>query len=201
MKPLNIDFVVRPRWRLPAAARSRAMLIALGGVAVLAAATLAWQVLGLERQIADTAQAISQVRHEVAAHTPAPRPPLLLSEAQVLAINGTIGQLNTPWPALLDAFESVASAEVALLQIEPDKHRRLVRGVAEARDHQGMLDYLAALGSAAPFARALVSKQEINDRDPNRPLRFTFEAMFDDATANGPGIDGAAPRERPQERR
>lgn len=171
MKPLNIDFVVRRPWQQPLATRSRAILIALGGVAVLAAAALAWQVLQLERQLAESAQAIARAGQEVAGHTPPPRPPLFLSAAQVLAINAAIGQLNTPWPALLDAFESVASADIALLQIEPDYRRRLVKGVAEAMNHQTMLDYLAALGAAAPFARALVIKQEINDKDPNRPDR------------------------------
>jgi hypothetical protein len=200
MKPLNIDFVVRPPWQQPLATRSRAILIALGGVAVLAAAALAWQVLQLERQLAESTQAIAgppgNCRPYAAAATAA-----VLSAAQVLAINGAIGQLNTPWPALLDAFESVASGDIALLQIEPDNRRRLVKGVAEAMDHQGMLDYLAALGAAAPFARALVSKQEINDKDPNRPLRFSFEALFDDTPGKGPASDRATPHARPRERR
>jgi hypothetical protein len=56
MKPLNIDFVVRPPWQQPLATRSRAILIALGGVAVLAAAALAWQALQLERQLAESAR-------------------------------------------------------------------------------------------------------------------------------------------------
>ncbi|MEF8723188.1 hypothetical protein E4Q23_05930 [Candidatus Accumulibacter phosphatis] len=201
MKPLNIDFVVRPPWQQPLATRSRAILIALGGVAVLAAAALAWQVLQLERQRAESAQAIVRAGREIAAHTPPPRPPLFLSAAQVLAVNGAIGQLNTPWPALLDAFESVARADIALLQIEPDNQRRLVKGVAEAMDHQTMLDYLAALGAAAPFSRALVSKQEINDKDPNRPLRFSFEALFDDTPGKGPASDRATPQARPRELR
>ena len=199
MQRVNIDFVVRPLWQQPLAVRSRAILIALAGVLVLAGAALAWQVLGLERQLAETAQAMALARRELAARTPPPRPPLHLSAAQVLAINAAIGQLNTPWPALLDGFESVASADIALLQIEPDNQRRLVKGVAEARDHQGMLDYLAALGAAAPFARALVSKQEINDRDPNRPLRFSFEALLDDG--DGPANNSAASHERRQEQR
>ena len=199
MKPMHVDFVVRPLWRQPVAARGRAILIALGAVAGVAAVALSWQVLHLERQIAETTQAIALARHEVAARTPPPRPPLLLSEAQVLAINGAIGQLNTPWPAMLDAFESVATAKVALLQIEPDNRRRLVKGVAEARDHQGMLDYLAALGSAAPFVRAVVSKQEINDRDPHRPLRFSFEALFDETSGDSATDNGAKNRAAPGE--
>ncbi|EXI79365.1 MAG: hypothetical protein AW10_02395 [Candidatus Accumulibacter appositus] len=199
MRRLSIDFVVRPLWHQPLAARSRAILIALAALLVFAGAALVWQALRLERQLAETTQAIAEAREEVAARTPLPRLPLHLSAAQVLAINAAIGQLNTPWPALLDAFESVVSADIALLQIEPDGRRHLVKGIAEARDYQGMLDYLAALGAAAPFARALVSKQEINDRDPNQPLRFSFEALFEDGAA--PAIDSVAPHERRREQR
>lgn len=195
MRRLNIDFVARPLWRLPVAARLRAILAVLGGLALSAAATLAWQAQQLDRQITESAQAVMLARQALLARTP-PRPPLRLSAVQVAAINGAIGQLNTPWPAMLDAFESVATAEIALLQIEPDNRRRLVKGVAEAKDHRGMLDYLAALGSVAPFARAVVTRQEISDRDPNRPLRFLFEALLDDGETTA-----TAPGGQPQERR
>ncbi|WP_291995071.1 hypothetical protein [Candidatus Accumulibacter sp. ACC003] len=185
MKPLHIDFVDRPPWRLPIAGRARTILIALATVVLLAGVALAWYALQLGRQVAETSQAIALARRELLTHTPPTPPPLRLSEAQVLAINAAIGQLNTPWPALLDGFESVASADVALLQIEPDKRRRLVKGVAEAKDHQRMLDYLAALGSAPPFARAMVTRQEINEKDANRPLRFMFEALLDEPAQEG----------------
>ena len=46
-----------------------------------------------------------------------------------------------------------------------------------------MLGYLALLGSTAPFAGAMVTRQEVNEKDPNRPLRFMFEARLDDSTA------------------
>jgi hypothetical protein len=180
MKPLHIDFVERPPGCLPVAAHRRAILIAFAFLAALAGAALTLQCLQLERQLDETSQAIAHMRQEIVARTPQPKPPLLLSEQQVLAINVAIGQLNTPWPAMLDGFESVATPEIALLQIEPDNRRRLVKGLAEAKNHRGMVDYLAVLGSTAPFAKAMVTKQEINDKDSNRPLRFMFEALFDD---------------------
>lgn len=183
MKPLPIDFVDRRCWQLPLATRARAILIALAVAALLAGGALLWYALHLARELADSAQAITLARQQLVARTPPPLPPLRLAERQVLAINAAVAQLNTPWPALLDGFENVASADIALLQIEPDHRRRLVKGVAEARNHQAMLDYLAALGSSAPFARAMVTKQEINDKDPNRPLRFTFEALLGDPVA------------------
>ena len=83
-----------------------------------------------------------------------------------------------------------ASTDIALLQIEPDHRRRLVKGVAEARDHQRMVDYLELLGSVAPFAGAMVTRQEVNEKDPNRPLRFMFEALLDDSAAVAVAAEG-----------
>jgi hypothetical protein len=180
MKRLHIDFVATPLWRLPVAARARQILIGLAALALLAGAAIAWQWRQLEQQIAATTEAIARARHAIVQHTPPPRSPLLLSAQQIAAVNHAIGQLNIPWPAVLDGFESVATADVALLQIEPDPRRRLVKGVAEAKNHQRMLAYLAALGAAAPFTGAMVSKQEINEKDPHRPLRFLFEARLDE---------------------
>jgi hypothetical protein len=180
MKRLHIDFVATPLWRLPVATRARQILIGLAALALLAGTAIVWQWRQLEQQIAATTEAIARARHAIVQHTPPPRSPLLLSAQQIAAVNSAIGQLNIPWPAVLDGFESVATADVALLQIEPDPRRRLVKGVAEAKNHQRMLAYLAALGAAEPFTGAMVSKQEINEKDPHRPLRFLFEARLDE---------------------
>lgn len=182
MKPLNIDFVERPLWRLPVATRQRQILIGIAVATALAALAVFWQWQQLDRQLAEATQAIAEARQEIVARTPPAPVPLHLSEPQIVAINSAIAQLNTPWPALLDGFERLAGADIALLQIEPDHRRRLVKGVAEAKDHQRMLGYLALLGSTAPFAGAMVTRQEVNEKDPNRPLRFMFEAWLDDST-------------------
>ena len=188
MKPLDIDFVDRSLWRRPLASRQRQILIGIGVAEALTALVVVWQWRQLDGQLDETKQAIALARQEIVARTPPVPAPLLLSEPQIVAINSAIGQLNTPWPALLDGFERVASTDIALLQIEPDHRRRLVKGVAEARDHQRMVDYLELLGSVAPFAGAMVTRQEVNEKDPNRPLRFMFEALLDDSAAAAAAI-------------
>jgi hypothetical protein len=194
MQRLRIDFVQPPLWRLPVVRRDRRILLALSALAALAGVALAWHWLDTAREIDEAKRAIAVASHELVQRTPPPPPPLLLSELQVRATNSAIAQLNTPWPAVLDGFERVASAEVALLQIEPDHRRGLVKGVAEAKNHQQMLLYLAVLGAVDPFAGAMVRKQEINEKDANRPLRFMFEALLGepavpDTAASVPGGD------------
>ncbi|MBL8374162.1 hypothetical protein [Accumulibacter sp.] len=193
MQRLRIDFVQPPLWRLPGVGRDRQILLALSALAALAGVVLAWHWLDTAREIDEAKQAIAVARQELVQRTPPPAPPLLLSELQVRATNSAIAQLNTPWPAVLDGFERVATGEVALLQIEPDHRRGLVKGVAEAKSHQQMLLYLAVLGAVDPFAGAMVRKQEVNEKDANRPLRFMFEALLEEpAIADAPAIPDAA---------
>lgn len=193
MQRLRIDFVQPPLWRLPGVGRDRQILLALSALAALAGVVLAWHWLDTAREIDEAKQAIAVARQELVQRTPPPAPPLLLSELQVRATNSAIAQLNTPWPAVLDGFERVATGEVALLQLEPDHRRGLVKGVAEAKSHQQMLLYLAVLGAVDPFAGAMVRKQEVNEKDANRPLRFMFEALLEEpAIADAPAIPDAA---------
>lgn len=178
MKRLEIDFTIGARWRLPVVRRRRQILLLAAGLLALGAVIVGWHWQQLGQQLVMTRQAMASARNELAAQTPPPPTPLLLSALQVTAINRAIAQLNTPWPSLLDGFERAATREVALLAIEPDPRRGRVKGVAEAKSHQQMLDYLDTLGRTAPFADALLVQQELNDRDPYRPLRFTFEVLL-----------------------
>jgi hypothetical protein len=133
MKRLSLDFIQRRLWQLPVAGRERQLLIGLALVAVVAGGAIIAKCLLLDRAIEQAALAIAVAQQEVERRTPVRQAPLVLSKPQVVAINRIIAQLNTPWPVLLDGFERVAGADIALLQIEPD-HRRRRQGVAEAKE-------------------------------------------------------------------
>lgn len=175
MRKLHLDLVTTAWWQQPVARAGRGLLGALALLLVLAATAVAWRWFVLERERGALARIVAQSRGEILQRSAPPPAPLLLSAQQVTAINGVVEQLNIPWSELLDGFESAVTGDVALLQIEPDARRRLLRAVAETRTHQQMLDYLARLREVAAFRQAMVSKQEINEKDVNRPLRFTFE--------------------------
>ncbi|MEF8705840.1 MAG: hypothetical protein V5B36_14190 [Candidatus Accumulibacter sp. UW25] len=183
MKRLPLDFVQRRLWQLPVAGRERQLLIGLALVAVVAGGAIIAKCLLLDRAIEQAALAIAVAQQEVERRTPVRQAPLVLSKPQIEAVNRIIAQLNTPWPVFLDGFERVATADIALLTIEPDHRRRIVKASAETRNHRQMLDYLAALGTVRPFVRAMVSKQEVNEKDPNRPLRFLFEVLLEETAA------------------
>lgn len=99
-----------------------------------------------------------------------------IPEAHANAVNHAIAQLNLPWRDLFDAMESATPGTIALLAVEPDAKKHTVKGTAEARTSDDMIGYLELLKKQPLFVSVLLTKHEINEQDPNRPVRFQFEA-------------------------
>jgi hypothetical protein len=123
---------------------------------------------------------------QVAAATAAPvapaaavRPPL--PPAQASAVNAAVRQVNLPWRALHDAIGAATPPAVALLALEPDAHKSSVRITAEARTSDAMIAYVEQLRTVEWFSGVLLSRHEINEQDPNRPIRFQIDAQWQPA--------------------
>lgn len=97
---------------------------------------------------------------------------------QAASVNKAISQLNLPWRQLLRDVEASTPKEIALLSIEPDAKRNVLKGTAEAPDSAGMLAYLTQLRSRGHFESVLLARHELNEQDPMHPLRFQFEANW-----------------------
>jgi len=67
---------------------------------------------------------------------------------------------------------------VALIALEPDPRKRSLKITAETRTSDEMVDYVAALKEQESFSGVILTRHEINDADPNRPLRFQLEATW-----------------------
>jgi hypothetical protein len=102
-------------------------------------------------------------------------------EAQAAAVNAAVLQLNVPWRGLHDAVQAATPASVALLALEPDAKKSSVRLTAEARSSDDMFAYVARLQQVAWFDAVLLTRHEINEQDPNRPIRFQIDARWKDA--------------------
>jgi Tfp pilus assembly protein PilN len=111
---------------------------------------------------------------------PAPpaAPRRVAPEPQTRAVNQAVSQLNLPWHNLLNALEDGTPNTIALLSIEPDVKKQMLKGVAEAQDSDAMLDFITQLKKQTFFDQVNLSKHEINEQDPNKPLRFQFEARW-----------------------
>ena len=177
MKPVRIDFappsLARTMHRTALAAwllAAFALLLCLG--AAVAGASLMERQREHDRQLAALqARAAVPAAAPVAAAAP-------ISETQASAVNAAVMQLNLPWRALQDAVAAATPPGVALLALEPDAKKRTVRISAEARTSDEMIDYVARLKREELFSDVALTHHEINDQDPNRPIRFELDAAW-----------------------
>lgn len=120
------------------------------------------------------AQSKEQADRTAAAHVPA------LSEAEAKAVNNAISELNLPWSDVFDAIETALPPTIALLSIEPEAKKKILVGVAEVSGSEDMIAAIEALKKQPLFQSVLLTRHETNVQDPNRPLRFQFEAQWRD---------------------
>ena len=177
MKTVRIDFA--PRGLRRALFRApRITWALLWGAIVLAPSTITSHIQYRER-LQQHERRVARVAAATAAPAAAPapvRPPL--PAAQVTAVNATVRQLNLPWRALHDAIQAATPATVALLALEPDAKKSSVRITAEAKSSDEMIAYVEQLRAVDWFSGVLLTRHEINEQDPNRPIRFQIDAQW-----------------------
>jgi hypothetical protein len=178
MKKVSIDFAPRSLRRTLSCITPAALgfaVLALG--LCLSVGYGAWHYLQESR--AYEAQLVA-ARARIRAPVPVPvamrRP--AMSESQAAAVNAAIMQLNLPWRALNAAVLGATPATVALLSLEPDARKRTLRITAEARGSDDMIGYVEQLQRQDWFASVSLTRHEVNEQDPNRPIRFQIEAQW-----------------------
>jgi Tfp pilus assembly protein PilN len=178
MKRVRIDFAPPGMRRTLFRTPSQAWALACAALCVCIPAAI--QVNGyFEAQRAYEAQLAARAARASAprAVQVALRPPAA-TEAQAAAVNAAILQLNLPWRALHDAVKAATPPTVALLALEPDARRRTLRITAEARGSDEMLAYVERMQRQDWFADVALTRHEINEQDPNRPIRFQLDAQW-----------------------
>jgi Tfp pilus assembly protein PilN len=125
-------------------------------------------------------QRLAQVREHSAAIVAAPPAvaAVHVSEQQAAAVNADVLQLNLPWRALRDAIAAGTPPGIALLALEPDARSRKMRITAEAKNSDEMVGYVVLLKQQDLFDSVVLTRHEVSEQDPNRPLRFQVEAQW-----------------------
>ncbi|WP_332861281.1 hypothetical protein [Janthinobacterium svalbardensis] len=179
MTRLDIDFAP-PGWRR-SLQRVPAWAWCVGALGVALIVTAAWAgSAARQRQQASEAQwQRAQLRVAAAMQGPAPAPQVPIAPAQAAAVNAAILQLNLPWRDLQDALTSATPPGIALLALEPDARKRVLKITAETTSSDAMVAYIAQLKRQELFGvRVQLLRHEINALDPNQPLRFQLEARW-----------------------
>lgn len=178
MKRLRIDFAAasarRTLYRTSAFAWT---LAALALLLCLAAGLLGARLMAQQRVDATKLDAV-RLRASVPQVVAVAAPVVPISELQAGAVNNAVMQLNLPWRALHDAVGAATPATIAMLALEPDARRRIIKITAEAKTSDDMIAYVEALKEQELFTGVALTRHEINELDPVKPIRFQLEAEW-----------------------
>jgi hypothetical protein len=97
---------------------------------------------------------------------------------EVKLAQAALQRLALRWDALFVALESARANGVALLAIEPDPGKNVVKLTAEAKSADDMLDYVERLQAAEGLADVTLASHQIKPSDPLQPLRFAVIAAW-----------------------
>ena len=100
------------------------------------------------------------------------------ASVEIQTANEVIMQLNLPWSALFNALEEANSSNVALLGLEPNARKGLVRVNGEAKNAAALFDYIRLLQSSKSMSTVYLKHQQVQERDPEKPIRFTLDASW-----------------------
>jgi len=79
---------------------------------------------------------------------------------------------------LLRSLEEAATRDVAILQLQPDAHLRVVKLTAEARSQEAMFAYLRRLAAAKNLGDTHLVSHQVQRDDPQRPIQFSVQAAL-----------------------
>jgi len=170
MKPhrLELDYVAAPR-----RPRALGLLVLVIGIASAAALVERYRTVSVALQgIEAGRELLGPAERELRARSPQ------RLEEEAKRVEAVLRQLALPWGAIIESVEGATTADVALLQLQPDAQLRQLRLGAEARSQQAMLEYLRRLAAARALGEVHVVSHQVQTEDPHRPVRFTVQASL-----------------------
>ncbi len=92
--------------------------------------------------------------------------------------NDVLRQLTLPWENLFRAVESSTDRNITLLGMEPDTEKHVVNISCEAKDVAAMLKFIERLERQREFSSVYLQNHQIQEHDPDRPVRFSLTAFW-----------------------
>jgi len=153
----------------------------LGLVVLLLGAFVLAIVANEERKLAGQIE-LAESRLEVLAKRGKIKPALPL-DAQALQqdirqANEILQQLALPWDALFQAVEANSEQEIALLSIQPDVGKHIVRIGGEAKNFDALLAYITRLEHSKILNHVYLTTHEVRTQDAEKPVRFALVANW-----------------------
>jgi hypothetical protein len=99
-------------------------------------------------------------------------------DEETKSAEAVVRELTLPWAPLLRSLEQSATRDVAILQLQPDAHLRVVKLTAEARSQEAMFAYLRRLSAAKNLGDTHLVSHQVQRDDPQRPIQFSVQAAL-----------------------
>ncbi|OIR14611.1 hypothetical protein GALL_44150 [mine drainage metagenome] len=174
MRPLFLDY----RRDDPAQHRVGLLVLALEMAGVVAMGisyySLSAQAVRLEDQVAKVEHKLHPGRSGAKASVADTQQ----AGAEIKVANDVIMQLSMPWNELFNALEEANSSNIALLGIEPNAAKRLVRVSGEAKNSAALFAYIRILQASKSMSGVYLKHQQVQEQNPEKPIRFTLDASW-----------------------
>lgn len=174
MRALQLDFHAdrrKPEW-------PDVTLLAAG---LAGALLLGVHLISVSSEIRTLETERSAVLHQADRQAPDPRLAALDARqlrAEVKQANGVLTQLALPWEALFKDIESSPQSHIALLTIEPDSDKRVIKITGEAKDFASLLGYIRFLQGKESLTGVYLRSHHIDEQVAERPVRFVLAASW-----------------------
>jgi len=103
-------------------------------------------------------------------------------EADMRSAQKVLVRLDQPWDRLFSAVESAAGSDVALLGINPDPTKGLVRITGEAKKYEDVIAYARRLEANKFLTGIHLQNHQVQTHDPEQPVRFTLGAYWEEGS-------------------
>lgn len=154
------------------------LITAIGGTVKLGSYYLV-----LSNEMTHLKNLIDRIEHKL--HSNRIAPPTSFAEKQKLKVelnsaNDVLLQMGLPWETLFQKLESASNDNIALLAIDPDSNKGKIRISGEAKDFDALLEYIRILQKTDFFINVYLQHHQIQELDPEKPIRFTLDASWKD---------------------
>jgi hypothetical protein len=87
-------------------------------------------------------------------------------------------QINLQWFALLGAFETAQTEDVALTQLLPNADKSTFSMTGEAKNYALLLNYIQRLEETTSLFNVHLISHEVNETHPQHPILFEIEGEW-----------------------
>jgi Tfp pilus assembly protein PilN len=166
MRALDLDLVRRrpawPAWLM------LAIGIALAGDALVSYLGARDELTQLQQRRAGVLPTVARAKEPVSEQT----------QRELDAARQTLQELALPWEPLFRAIEGSIDADTALLAIEPDAGKQVVRISGEARNYLAILEFMQRLEQPRVLTGVHLLNHQIREDVAERPYQFTLSAAW-----------------------